>query len=244
MKYIVFSDIHSNLEALTAFLEIADSTEYARHIRVCLGDTVGYAADPEACVDLVRQNCPYGIAGNHERMLLYPELRGSANLYAFKAIEWSQDRVTAAQKNWLLNLPLTQVVGNRFLIVHGSPNDPDEYITRHRQAVSSIETLKKMKLKISFFGHTHLPGILDENGMNYYSAGMPFSLSPGQYYLINPGSVGQPRDGDPRGSFCEWDEETNTVVFRRFEYDKARAAAKIEERGLPKELGERLFLGR
>jgi diadenosine tetraphosphatase ApaH/serine/threonine PP2A family protein phosphatase len=142
-----------------------------------------------------------------------------------------------------MTLPLTQVVNNQFLIVHGSPNDPDEYITRHRQAVDSIATLKKMKLKICFFGHTHIPGILDENGMNYYTPGMPFSLSSKQFYLVNPGSIGQPRDGDHRGSFCEWDADSNTVVFHRFEYDIATAASKIENRGLPPELGQRLFSG-
>ena len=101
-----------------------------------------------------------------------------------------------------------------------------------------------MKLRICFIGHTHIPGIWDESGRLFYSDNMPFILSTNQYYLINPGSIGQPRDGDKRGSFCEWDDETNTVTFYRFDYDIDTTVKKINENRLPYEMGERLYHGR
>lgn len=244
MKFVVFSDIHSNLEALMRFLEITGSLGFLKHTRICLGDMVGYGASPVECMELIRGECSYLIAGNHERMAVYPELRSRANALAVKAIEWTENRFKEEEKSWLRSLPLTQVINNQFLIVHGSPNDPDEYIFRHRQVQDSIDTMKKMKLRICFFGHTHSPGIWDETGMHYYNDNMQFNLSGIQYYLINPGSIGQPRDGDKRGSFCEWDDETNTVTFHRFDYDIDIAAKKINDNRLPFELGERLYHGR
>jgi diadenosine tetraphosphatase ApaH/serine/threonine PP2A family protein phosphatase len=244
MKFIVFSDIHSNLEALTQFFEVTGSMKFLNHIRICLGDLIGYAGSPVECLELVRGECSYLIAGNHERMAVYPELREKANPLAVKAIEWTETKLKEEERVWLKSLPQTQLVNNQFLIVHGSPNDPDEYIFRQRQVLDSIDTMKNMKIKICFYGHTHIPGIWDESGRLSYSDNMPFNLSPNQYYLINPGSIGQPRDGDKRGSFCEWDDETNTVVFHRFDYDIDTAARKIKENRLPYELGERLYHGR
>lgn len=244
MKFIIFSDIHSNLEAMDRFLEITTNRPFLSHVKVCLGDIIGYAASPQECIEKIQSDCPYVIAGNHERMAVYPELRSSANAFAVKSIDWTEKKLSGEQKSWIRSLPQTQVINNEFLIVHGSPNDPDEYVFRHRQVSDSIETMKKMKLKICFFGHTHYPGIYDETGTSFYNPGMAFKLSVMQYYMINPGSIGQPRDGDPRGSFCEWDNETNTVVFHRFDYDINGAIKRIQACRLPYELGDRLNFGR
>ncbi len=242
MKYIIFSDVHSNLEALQEFIKINENKKINKMI--CLGDIIGYGASPSECLFLIMKNTEITLKGNHERMLIDIELRNYANSSARRAIEWTDEHLSQKEKEIIDGLPETSTIEKRFMAVHGSPLDPDEYILRANQALEVILFIKRKGLKLCFHGHTHLPGIFDENGRYFYDIGTIFNLSPEHSYLINPGSIGQPRDGDNRSSFCEFDSESLSIVFHRFDYDIDKSAEKIKMSGLPVELGDRLYLGR
>lgn len=242
MKWIICSDIHSNLEALKAMLELC--SPYAASSRLfCLGDIIGYGPKPDQCLKLALDKGMTMIAGNHERMINHKELRDLANPLARKAIEWTEKELGSSCIQIISELKTSLVLDGGIALVHGSPADPDEYVLKSYQAVRLMPKLKEMGIKICFHGHTHIPGLFDEYGNHFYAVDQPVRLSPEGLYLINPGSVGQPRDRDKRGSFCEFDTETLTVIFRRFEYNIARVSTDIEDSGLPKELGDRLQYG-
>ena len=248
MRFIVYSDIHSNLEALQEFFKIIgnqlSNKEKNRIKMLCLGDIIGYGASPSESLSLVLENSDIILKGNHERMMLDVSLRSFANNSARRAIEWTEKQLSSKEKEKIESFPEKAEIENRILVVHGSPKDPDEYIIRSNQALESIIYLKRKGFRLCFHGHTHLPGIFDENGRYFYNSDTIFNLSTDQCYLINPGSIGQPRDGDSRGSFCIFDEETSSLIFHRFNYDIKKSAEKIKKSGLPPELGDRLYVGR
>ncbi len=242
MKFFIISDIHSNYDALMSFMEFIKPNYEPGDVMACLGDIIGYGPNPSECISFVREKCDYIISGNHERMLLDKQMREFANDRAQRAIEWTDRKLSNEDKSFLAALPSMIDVEGRMLLAHGSPGDPDAYILRHSQALSAISTLRTMKRFICFFGHSHLPGIIDENGAFDYKAEKKVILQPSHYYLINPGSIGQPRDRDSRGSFCILDEDMGLTFFR-FTYDIDRVYEKIKEEGIPSELGERLYYG-
>jgi predicted phosphodiesterase len=244
MKLIIISDIHSNLEALKGFLRFSEATFQKNDFEmVCLGDIVGYGPYPSECLEFVRDKCEAVVRGNHERMVLNVGNRKNASSLARKAIEWTEGHLLESQKEYLCSLPEEAVLESGVLLTHGSPLDPDEYVFKRSNAIKVIEELRRRDISLCFFGHTHLPGIFDEKGAFFYQNEWEFFLEPGSHYLINPGSIGQPRDGNNKGSFCEYDSVKNSVVFHRFTYDIHKTAESLAERGLPSELGERLFYG-
>ncbi len=240
MRYGLISDIHGNLEALeTAFASIDRSGVESV---ICLGDVVGYGANPNGCVDAVRTKCDVVILGNHDSAVV-----GSTSIESFTrrariSTEWTRERLSEKNKEYLEGLPLTWS-GDGIFAVHASPLEPMEwrYVLRREHAG---EAFRHFEEPVCFVGHSHVPVIFRESGTR---AGAPVTdeilLDETDRYLINIGSVGQPRDGDARLSWGLYDSEKRIVRLFREEYDHRTASEKIIHAGLPEELGKRLFFG-
>ncbi|MEP6810871.1 MAG: metallophosphoesterase family protein [Chthoniobacterales bacterium] len=240
MRFAIFSDLHANLEAIEAVLEDArahDCTQF-----VCLGDLVGYNANPHECVELIRQmDCPV-VKGNHDEQASLENSSRDFNELAEQAINWTRAHLTADDRQWLADLRLTRQVRD-FTIVHATLDTPGEwgYIFNNLDAAASFTY---QHTAICFFGHTHVAGaFVRDEGVKRIKV-EKLTIEPGKKYFINTGSVGQPRDGDPRAAYCIYDAERNIVEQRRLKYDRAKAQKKILEAGLPRLLAERLDLGR
>ena len=244
MRYAVISDIHSNLEALTSFLEAAENLDINKII--CLGDIVGYNANPNECVALLRERGAQCLLGNHDSRVVGFEDPADFNLHAEKAVYWTRDAISEENLEFLKNLPRNFLVNNSFLAVHGWVNDTDRYIMGQRDAERNFGLMKEKKatLGLCFFGHTHVPAVYAMMGeeLSVVSGNM-LKLEKGVKYLINPGSMGQPRDRDPRASFLVYDTRKKQVTFHRVDYDIHTTAEKILAAGLPERLAERLKLG-
>ncbi len=243
MRLAVISDIHANLEALEAVLQSARDlgvTDYA-----CLGDVVGYGADPQACVERVRA-LPLlaAIRGNHDTMVATGEIDPYTNQRAVVAVNWTRRVLPPEHVAWLGGLPLEQIVSPRLSLVHDSPVEPGSwrYITDERDGAPEVEG---QTTSLCFYGHTHQPLALQRGvGRVRFDERTPLQLDPDGKYLVNIGSVGQPRDGDPRASFGIYDDDAGKVELHRVGYDIAGAQAKIRAAGLPDVLAERLQSGR
>ena len=242
--YAVISDIHGNLEALEAVLrDVPDEVETI----YCLGDVIGYGASPNECCDLVREAGMPSISGNHD--LAVTDLSTDLawfNPIAAAAVEWTREQLTEENARFLRGLSrMMQKEGALF--VHGSVRDPDEYIINTASASENLTILKKQypNVRVCFFGHTHVKAVAPSpNGLTTGSRSL--DLGEGGPYLVNPGSVGQPRDGDTFASYvlAEDAREGNKVTYRFVEYDVEKAQAKIRAAGLPGMLADRLAHGR
>jgi predicted phosphodiesterase len=250
VRYLVISDLHGNQEALDAVLDGARG-EYDRI--VCCGDLAGYGPDPNSVIDWARENLYACIRGNHDRACVGTESLEWFNDVARAASLWTRDQLTEANIEYLRALPagpFTVRTGEAaFQLIHGSPVDEDEYlvtVSDARNVFSYLDT------NIAFFGHTHLQGgYAWLNGqyqviwrMEFFESEQWQRLDPDGSYLINPGSVGQPRDGDGRAAFALFETESRELVYRRVPYDYATTHRKIEAAGLPDVLGSRLAIGR
>lgn len=207
---------------------------------VVLGDIVGYGPDPNAVIDRLRAVGARAVMGNHDAAVLAPALLDWFNPHAAAAARWTRDVLTADSRRYLASLPKLGRLG-RHRCVHGSPRKPYlwEYILDDLQA---LEILLKIGRRLCFFGHTHLPRIFTEEGEQVPEVGAPIPLPASA--LVNPGSVGQPRDGNPDAGFAVVDLEASTVRFGRVPYDIPTTQAKIREAGLPEVEAARLALGR
>lgn len=246
MRYLILSDIHANLEALDAVAERAAGT-YDRII--CLGDVVGYGADPNAAVQWTQANAHVTIRGNHDKAGAGLEDLEWFNEAARQSALWTQTVLDEENLAWLRNLPKGPANVNGFQIFHGSPVDEDEYLLQ----LGEIRQLSGCLLNtISFFGHTHVQGgFFMTRGSVRRLPGVPkrqemaeLRLDDDGFYLINPGSVGQPRDLDPRAAFAIYDSDERLVTFHRVRYKVVLAQRKIEAAGLPQILSSRLAVGR
>jgi predicted phosphodiesterase len=240
MRFAIFGDIHANLEALQTVL--ADAREQGCTDYVCLGDVVGYNANPKECLSLVQSlKCPV-VKGNHDEYSSSDSVLDSLNPLAELAIQWTRDELTLEEKQWLSALPYVCEV-HGFTIVHATLFDPPswDYVLNQLNAAASFS---EQKTEICFYGHTHVPrAYLRESSV----IGMPYdqlSLIEGPQYFINVGSVGQPRDGDWRASYVIFDQEARKVFLRRLPYDLPTTQKKILASGLPPRLADRLALGR
>ncbi len=240
MNILILSDIHSNIEALISVFK--DAEKHSFDMIFNLGDIIGYGPDPVKCVEFVRDKGMVSIKGNHERMLFNLSLRRYANEIARYAIDWTDENISFQCREFLEGLPEVCRNNDKFLCVHGTPMDPDEYIFRISTAHRAIEKIKEENLNLCFHGHSHIPGVFDDKGNFLYVENEKIDLN-GSPHLVNPGSVGQPRDRDPRASYCIYNEREQTVTFYRVEYDILTTFQKIEKAGLPVELGTRLFYG-
>jgi len=244
MRYAVISDIHSNLEALTSFFEAAENLDIDK--TVCLGDIVGYNANPNECIALVRERGVQCLLGNHDSRVVGFEEPTDFNFHAAAAVYWTRDAISEENKEFLKGLPRNILVNSKFLAVHGWVNDTDRYIMGTKDAERNFELMKvaRATLGLCFFGHTHVPVVYSEEaGEILVNRESRIKLKKNVRYLINPGSLGQPRDRDSRASFLIYDSKKNQVNFYRVEYDIHATAEKILAAGLPERLAERLKLG-
>ena len=243
--YLILSDIHGNYEALEAVLEDARS-RYERI--VCLGDLVGYGADPNRVAEWAKANVVSIVRGNHDRACTGTDLLEYFNPSARASALWTRGALTAGNSSYLEHLargPLRVTNGisdGGFDLVHGSPLDEDEYLV----GVEDVQFMgEALETKLTFFGHTHVQGgfLLAPRSVKRIEPDRVLQLEPDYYYLINPGSVGQPRDGDPRAAYALYSPEDRTIEYRRVPYDIGKAAAKILQAELPESLAMRLFEG-
>ncbi|MBN1449326.1 MAG: metallophosphoesterase family protein [Bacteroidetes bacterium] len=232
MRIAIISDIHANFQALSAVLQ--DITSQLVDRIVCLGDIVGYGADPAACVDLVRDRAAFSVLGNHDAAVLSPHQRSYFNPTALEAVRWTADQIGSAQADWLRQLPY-RVSFENMLFVHSAPRAPEEW----DYVFSGMEARMQGRHffeRLCFIGHSHIPGVYSlESDLREYT--------PDHRYLINVGSVGQPRDGDPRSSYGLIDTVAGTYENRRISYDVDAAMRAILDRGLPPRLAHRLKSG-
>jgi diadenosine tetraphosphatase ApaH/serine/threonine PP2A family protein phosphatase len=246
MRYAVVSDIHGNAEALAAVLTDADG-QGARDV-LCLGDVVGYGAEPVACLETIGDRAAALVAGNHEQAAAGLMDLAWFNPVARAAAVWTQDRLASDHRRYLAGLPLVATMGEASL-VHASPDHPEEweYLVAPEDGFGAFAAFVS---RLCFVGHSHRPAVwsLGSSGPDFTGR---FGIWPhrihlevGRRYLINVGSVGQPRDRDPRAAFAIWDVDAGEVVIRRVPYDTEGAARKILAAGLPAMLAERLAGGR
>lgn len=244
MRYLVISDLHSNLEALEAVLE--DSKGQYDRI-VCCGDLAGYGPNPNEVIDWARANLSAVIRGNHDRACAGMEDLEWFNPVAQAASRWTIAQLTPENLDYLRNLPAGPLAIENFLLAHGSPLDEDEYLL---SPIDARNVFGYMDTNLVFFGHTHLQcGFGWKGGREYLlprAADHESWLRVGSdsAWLVNPGSVGQPRDGDPRAGYALFDSTANEILLRRVPYDSERTRQKIEAAGLPPVLGSRLAIGR
>ncbi len=233
MRIAILSDIHANLEALQKALEIAKQ----KHVEsiVCLGDTVGYGASPNEALDLMRKNTDHILLGNHDQAALDLGLAEGFNPYARAAAEWTARALTEESKDLLNQLPMEFTLDD-ILFVHSSPFEPHEwhYILSPADAQMNFDFFTEA---ICFVGHSHVPGIFCEDIWTR-------KVERGKRFIVNVGSVGQPRDNDPRLCFGILDTDAWEFEFIRAEYDVIGASEKIRKNGLPRRLAERILEGR
>jgi predicted phosphodiesterase len=240
MRYAVLSDIHANLEALEAVL--TDARAQACEHFVCLGDIVGYSANPSECVKRVQElECPV-VKGNHDEQASIAAPTEGFNELAEEAIGWTREQLSADDKAWLADLRLTRQVRD-FTIVHATLDTPGQwgYVFNDLEAVASFTY---QHTPLCFFGHTHWPtAFVRDDNVHRITVGQ-IALGAGRKYFINPGSIGQPRDRDWRAAYCIYHIDRQVVEERRVKYDLETAQRKIREAGLPARLADRLAAGR
>ena len=243
MRLGIIADIHANLEALRTVLHALDALSPDNI--VCLGDIVGYNANPNEVIDIVRSRKIARIMGNHDAIVAGLEEPISYSEKARAALEWHIERIRPDNQRWLAQANEKMTLDHNIMCVHGSPTDRDLYLLDWMDAMEEFMALDGTGVQVCFFGHTHRATIFGEH--NHVATAIQNNrclLNPANRYLINPGSVGQPRDNDPRAAFGLYDTESNIFEFHRVEYDVATAARKVMSSGLPAKLGDRLFNGK
>jgi predicted phosphodiesterase len=240
MRFAIFSDIHANLEALEAVL--ADAHQRKCTHFVCLGDVVGYNANPHECMERVRELDYPTVKGNHDEQASVSISSTDFNELAERAIKWTREKLTEKEKEWLRDLPFQKQVRN-FTIVHATLDTPSQwgYVFNNLDAAASFTY---QHTTVCFFGHTHVPMVFIRDEGVRRELTDHIRIEPAKKYFINVGSVGQPRDGNWRAAYCVYDIENNLVQQVRVKYDVAAAQKKVIEAGLPRPLAERLAMGR
>jgi len=243
VRYALLGDIHGNTEALEAVLASVRAESIDRV--VCLGDIVGYGAEPVRCLEIIIGLGCDVIAGNHDWAAVGKLSIDCFNAYAKAAALWTRDQLNDAHKEFLTNLPLT-IGYEHFAVAHGTFHQPEafNYIQTVFDAQQSFEALKKLGASLGFLGHSHVPvGFFDTDPITY-TLDSEIPVDEDAAIIINAGSVGQPRDENNRASWALLDTETRTVTIKRIEYDIEAAANKIRTAGLPEILAARLYQGK
>ena len=250
MRALIVSDIHSNLEALDTVLAVAPELDVVWN----LGDLVGYAANPNEVIERIQAKGGLSILGNHDRACAHPQEIDDFSPIADRAVQWTRSVLTGENMQWLESLPAGPVSPSvpDASCVHGSPVDEDEYL------VSADDTnlaFRAARARITFFGHTHIQVGFATDGEELFTVHPLYSsdddldvyelpLRPGFKYLLNPGSLGQPRDGDWRAGFAIYDDERALFTWHRAPYDVCKTQESIRRAGLPDFLAIRLSVGR
>jgi len=246
VRYLIVSDLHANLEALHAVLaQSAGESDRA----LCCGDLVGYGADPNPVCEWARLNCAVAVRGNHDRASTGQDDLEWFNPVARNAAMWTLQALSPENAAFIVGLPRGPVTVGAFQVFHGSPYDEDEYVIAAGEAGQAFSYLET---RVAFFGHTHVQGGFIWNQsrvetilrMPARNDSQSLPIDPECAYMINPGSTGQPRDGDPRAAYAIYNTETKEVTYRRVVYDIAAAQKKIHAAGLPPILADRLAVGR
>ncbi len=243
MRFLIISDIHSNLEALRSVIKDAQTAQGFDQIWH-LGDVVGYGPEPGECIDLLREYNHVGVAGNHDLAVLGKIDIETFNTHAAAAARWTTGRLSKDHKDYLSGLPL-RFQANDFTAVHASPRDPTrEYIISKSIAAANFHHFHTDRCLV---GHSHVPFLckLEGHEPEFFAlpTGTPVRLGADRY-IINPGSVGQPRDDLPTASYCIYDSEADTITHCRIQYDVAATQQKMREYGLSAYLIDRLAEGR
>lgn len=247
MDIIIFSDIHANIDAFESFLKIADGMQHERIYN--LGDTVGYGAAPNECVEAVNERNIASVTGNHDDVVLGRYEPARFNPDARRAVMWTRGVLKEQNNVFLRNLSdfiwIDSALG-KALLVHGSPVNKDEYVTSKTNAEKAFSEMMERDITISFVAHTHRAGvwIQEMDGTPVFRTQSDcedgVTLDPALKVVVNVGSIGQPRDGNPKGCFVVWDDMKHTLSFKRFEYPVQVAQQRIREAGLPHFFADRL----
>ncbi|PIQ86189.1 MAG: hypothetical protein COV74_05805 [Candidatus Omnitrophica bacterium CG11_big_fil_rev_8_21_14_0_20_45_26] len=239
MLYAIISDIHSNLEALETVLTDIDRRRVEKIISP--GDIIGYGANPSLCLALASERCQVIVKGNHEEAILSAKERSKFNTWAREAILWTMDHLDQKEKDVIESWPyITTDQEADLTLVHGSP----DHIRQFRYLFESGDidnAFSAFQTGVCFVGHTHVPMLFTESGREKQLKAGSYPLDAKERYIINPGSVGQPRDGDRRASYALFDTEKRVLEIVRLDYDNQTAARKIKTAGLPEYLGNRLL---
>ncbi|HKI68669.1 MAG TPA: metallophosphoesterase family protein [Verrucomicrobiae bacterium] len=240
MKFAIIADIHANLEAFQVILEDIKNQECTHY--VCLGDVVGYNANPKECLDIVRQmNIPC-VKGNHDEYCSSDSALDGFNPAAAEAVNWTRKQLTEGDRQWLRDLKYTRMITN-FSIVHATLDAPQRwgYVFDKLAAAASFTY---QTTPICFFGHTHVPVAFMRDTVVRGGTYSKFKIDPSKKYFVNVGAVGQPRDNNPKAAYVVYNADEGTIELRRLNYDIPKAQKKIREAGLPERLADRLAFGR
>ncbi len=240
MKYAVIADIHSNLEGFEAVLEDIKSQNCEQI--VCLGDIVGYGANPKECLKIVRElNIPC-VKGNHDEYCSIDDPTEGFNPHAADAIQWTRKQLNEEERKWLRDLKYIRLIAN-FTLVHATLDAPQRwgYVFDKLMAAASFTY---QNTNVCFFGHTHVPLAFIRDSVVRGGTYSKFKVEPGKKYFVNVSSVGQPRDNNPKSGYVLYDMNEMTIELRRVEYDIKKAQAKIIAAGLPHRLADRLAIGK
>ncbi len=240
MKFAIIADIHANLEALEVVLADAKNEKVTHY--ACLGDVVGYNANPKECLDIVRGMGMPCVKGNHDEYCSSEGALDGFNPAAAQAVHWTRNQLTADDRQWLRELKYMRLVTS-FSIVHATLDGPQRwgYVFDKLAAAASFTY---QNTSVCFFGHTHVPVAFVRDSVVRGGSYSKFRVEPGKKYFVNVGSVGQSRDGVPKATYVIYDVDTQTIELRRLDYEMAKTQAKIVAAGLPKRLADRLADGR
>jgi predicted phosphodiesterase len=241
MRYAIFSDVHSNLEALDAVVKAYQEERIDQYF--CVGDVVGYATNPQECIQKVKSFTNIVIAGNHDWAAVDLFSTEFFNPLALEAIVWTKENLNQEDRSFLQSLKLTYQ-NDDFTLVHGTLENPESF--DYMIDVEAAEkTFSLLKTGICFVGHSHIAGVFMKDeapGVSYQEDGS-LNLKPSHKYIVNVGSVGQPRDGNPKAAYCVFDTEKRQIQIKRVAYDVGLTRHKILQAGLPSFLGDRLLQG-
>ena len=245
MRLLILSDMHGNWEAFAAVLRRVRRKRL--DATLVLGDLVGYGAAPNQVVDAVRAlpGRVHSVRGNHDKVVAGIEDGSNFNHVALLAARWTSERLTPANLRFVRELPRGPLEADGVSLCHGSPIDEDAYVF---SAFDAFEIFSYHPAEVTFFGHTHIPSLFVMHSKGIEVAvvqddAFTLTLEPDKRYLLNPGSIGQPRDRDPRAAYFTFDSELKTIRWQRVEYAVEKAQERIIRSGLPKVLADRLALG-
>jgi predicted phosphodiesterase len=240
MKFAIIADIHGNLEALNVVL--ADTREQKCTHYACVGDVVGYGANPSECLKIVRDMGMPCVKGNHDEYCSVDQQLDGFNAHAAEAVNWTRKQLSDDDRQWLRDLKYFRLVTS-FSMVHATLDVPQRwgYVFDKLAAAASFTY---QNTSVCFFGHTHVPVAFIRDTQVRGGTYSKFKVDPSKKYFVNVGSVGQPRDNNPKAAYVVYDVDEGVIELRRLEYDIAAAQQKILDAGLPPRLAERLAYGR
>jgi predicted phosphodiesterase len=242
MKFAIIADIHANLEALQVVLEDAKEQNVTHY--ACLGDVVGYNANPKECLDIIREMGMPCVKGNHDEYCSMEEHLEGFNPHAAEAVQWTRNQLSEEDRKWLRQLKYHRFVAN-FSIVHATLDAPKRWgYVFPSDKFAAAASFTYQNTSVCFFGHTHVPVAFIRDSVVRGGSYSRFRVEPGRKYFINVGSVGQSRDGVAKATYVIYDLNVGTIELRRLGYDIARTQKKVLDAGLPRRLADRLAEGR